>query len=791
MNLFRLKYFLVLLIFLASCTIIRKAPKNKPYQAKKPTIDLIGGQFTKLEREAIKERLYNALDDSAKVTIKESFLFFKTIKNPIAFDTNYAINSALNMRSSMHHLGYYNAQAKYDTVLKGKQVITKYTITAGNPTLIDTFNYRLKIPELQNIAYGSKNVSLLQKKNIVTKIGAISEVSRLVDSFRNNGYYKFTASELRILGDSSIEALTNLSDDPFDQLRLLEDAQKKRDSPTIKLAIVLNYPADSSKLYKYYINKIYVLSDYRPNDKLSDTTTIWEETTKNFIHRYHQYIFKNSLLDRNITIHSGDFYKQDEYNKTLNNLSKLGVWQNINIKIIENFDKVNNIDLVIELVPSKKINVGGALDASYSSANITSSGLGGNLFGLSAEFSVENKNIAREAIKMKNSIRGGIEFNNKNRTANSNNIYSNEVSYNNSLQIPRLLWLPNFLKTVKSKNFISKNKYSNAETFISTNLAYSNRLDFFNLQSVNIGFGWAATTAKDWRIQWRPINTEFSYLYNQTPAFDDIIARNQFLRYSYNTSFVLGMTANAIKIKGNRVIKFNFDESGIIPKNPILKDFKKKYIKFDVEYKNLFRERKKSNIAFRGFFGIGIPLYGDSSLPFFKQYFAGGSNSMRGWPVRGIGRGGQKLPPLATNLFNDRTGDMQVEFNIEHRHQIAVLLRNFITLKGALFCDIGNVWNIRNTKGAGSFDETVFTFNDFAKQIGLSGGYGFRVDFTYAVLRFDFGFRFKRPETSDVNNGWKYPDISFKDGFQKILSKNFRDWRYENFNFSVGINYPF
>ena len=788
MNLFSYKYFFGVLLIFSSCTLhtfIRKAPKNQPYQAERPTINLIGGQFTKLEREAVKQRLYNALDDSAKVTIKESFLVFKTIKKPVAFDTSYAINSAENMRSSMNHLGYYNAQVKYDTTLKGKQVITKYIVNAGKPTLIDTINYRLKISELQQIAFSSKNVSLLQKNKPVTKVAVITEVSRLVDSFRNNGYYKFTSSELRVLGDSSIAALTTISDDPFEQLKLLDEAQKKKDSPTVKLTIVLNTASDSFKLLKYYVNKIYVLSDYRPNDLLSDTNTIWETTTKNIIHRYHQSLFKTALLDRNITIRSGDFYKQEEYYKTLNNLTKLGVWQNINIKILENLDKTNNIDLVFELVPAKKLNIGGGLDISFSSSSNNVSSNGGSLFGFSTEFSVENKNIAKEAIKMKNSIRAGLEFNNRGTSAAKNSINSTEISYTNSIQVPRLVLLPQ-----KIINFFEKKENANTETFINTNLSYSNRLDFFNLQSVNFSAGWAISE-KRWRLAFRPLIAEFSYLYNQTSDFDLILKNNPFLRYSYNTSFVLGMGLSYSRTKNNKFFKANFEGSGLTSGIiPILNEYKKKYAKIDIEYKNIFFERKKSNVALRAMLGIGVPVLGDSALPFFKQYFGGGSNSMRGWPVRGIGRGGQKLPPLSTNLFNDRTGDVQFEFSLEHRHEL-VKIASWLKLKGALFVDIGNVWNINNTKGNGLEDETQFSFDRLAKQMGMSAGYGFRLDFTYAVLRFDFGFRIKRPETSDKKNGWKFPDANFADIWQKILSRDFREWRYENFNFSVGINYPF
>ena len=80
----------------------------------------------------------------------------------------------------------------------------------------------------------------------------------------------------------------------------------------------------------------------------------------------------------------------------------------------------------------------------------------------------------------------------------------------------------------------------------------------------------------------------------------------------------------------------------------------------------------KSSLILRAYTGIGMPLLGSDSnrtLPFFKQYFGGGSNSMRAWPVRGIGPGGRPLVPYSSNqtAFNDRTGDIQLELNAEYR----------------------------------------------------------------------------------------------------------------------------
>ena len=116
------------------------------------------------------------------------------------------------------------------------------------------------------------------------------ETNRLVNLYSNNGYYKFTADEIRVTGDTSIEALTIVSEDPFEQLRLLAEANQKRDKPTIRLGFQLNSSPDSTKLKKYYINDIYILPDYVPGDQYTDTS-LNERIFKNYIAKYHRKTF--------------------------------------------------------------------------------------------------------------------------------------------------------------------------------------------------------------------------------------------------------------------------------------------------------------------------------------------------------------------------------------------------------------------------------------------------------------------------------------------------------------------
>ena len=245
--------------------------------------------------------------------------------------------------------------------------------------------------------------------------------------------------------------------------------------------------------------------------------------------------------------------------------------------------------------------------------------------------------------------------------------------------------------------------------------------------------------------------------------------------------------------------KFNVEESGLLwgrlkrvlgntAKGNFLTRYLKEFVKTDAEYIYTI-SHPKSAIVFRVFGGVGVPLSKtDTTLPFFKQYFGGGPNSMRGWPVRGIGVGGQPLAPYNSNIFNDRTGDIQLEGNAEYRYNIAPLFSNAMYLKGAFFLDAGNVWNFKNTKPDGSADTTQFKFQNIYKELGVDAGTGFRFDFSYFLVRFDFGFRLKRPDIP-TNDGWQFPRISLKNLFGNSVEN--KKWRYENFNFTIGINYPF
>ena len=159
----------------------------------------------------------------------------------------------------------------------------------------------------------------------------------------------------------------------------------------------------------------------------------------------------------------------------------------------------------------------------------------------------------------------------------------------------------------------------------------------------------------------------------------------------------------------------------------------------------------------RTFVGIAVPYGNSEDIPFVRSYFAGGSNDNRAWYPYSLG-------PGSTQNINDfNEANFKLSFNLEYRFPIVG------DLKGALFSDLGNIWNIWDSE-----EDPAATFSGFRslEDIAWGTGFGLRYDFTYFVFRADVGFKTYNPAELP-NKRW------------------FRDYNFANAVLQIGINYPF
>ena len=106
---------------------------------------------------------------------------------------------------------------------------------------------------------------------------------------------------------------------------------------------------------------------------------------------------------------------------------------------------------------------------------------------------------------------------------------------------------------------------------------------------------------------------------------------------------------------------------------------------------------------------------------------------------------------------------MKLSLNIEQRFNL------FESLNGAVFVDIGNIWNVYDDVA-----DSNATFDSFSslKDIAVGSGFGLRYDFGFFVFRFDIGFKTYDPSYQD-DNRW------------------LNDYNFRNAVYNIGINYPF
>ena len=187
------------------------------------------------------------------------------------------------------------------------------------------------------------------------------------------------------------------------------------------------------------------------------------------------------------------------------------------------------------------------------------------------------------------------------------------------------------------------------------------------------------------------------------------------------------------------------------------------FVKLDLDLAKTVLLEKDNTLALHLGFGLAFPYGNARHIPFELRYFAGGSNSVRGWSVRTLGPGSMKMTPDKT--FFDQMGDIRLDLNVEYRTKL------FWKFRAAAFVDAGNVWTIKEYE---NHQDGLFRFDRFYKEIALAYGLGLRLDFDYFLVRLDAGLKAYDPQqTGRYKWAITRPNLS------------------SNFAWHIAVGYPF
>ncbi len=763
--------------------MVRNSPKNEPFIFD-TKIKVEDNHISKEEKTRLEAGLYEQLDDSISAR-KVDKVVYAVLKNPTKLDSSLISKSMQYMHYYLHGEGYFDDSINFDTQIKpnGDQLRADilFHVWPGKVTRIDSLTYTLREDTLQSLTNESLKTAFIKNGDPFAQGPISSELDRLVSLFKENGYFMFNRSLLYGLWDTLDVSLLQPTLDPFEQAERVRRMRERIENPTANLDIRLRQVNDSSLIRRYYVGDVFVYPDAK-----ADTTTgsRKEVKAKGVTVIQHHNKFKSKIFPPNVYLKQGEMYNQRRYLRTLNRFNSLPSWRLVDI----GYDPTrrpgqDTLDFIVRLTPAPKYAFSTNLEGSFNRQNALSN----SFFGLGFNVGLQNRNFLRGANTATTNLRYGVELGN---LKDGNLIQTQQLSLSNTVSYPRFIFpgMDNF-----KNNFTG---YINS--VFGLNAASTERNKLFNLTTINTNWGydfsWRAksysSTNRTYNLGVKIPNIEYSYLVRRD-SLNALIRRNPSIRNMFSDgliSSVIGrfvMPWNDTRNRRTNVFKANVEVSGLlsgmIPSRFIDSQLYR-FAKVDVEYSKLFKWSKTS-LVLRGFGGIGYEFDFTKNpdkrdqLPFFKQYYSGGPNSMRAWQLRRLGPGSTVkyytgTEDLTRIVVPDRFGDVQLEANIEYRMPLFSMAG--IPVNGAVFTDVGNIWLLK--EGAGLPEET-FKLSRLGTDLAIGSGAGVRVDFGFFVIRVDYAYKVKDPSPDPGN-------ISYRNRF-------FAYPFFKGSQLQLGIGYPF
>jgi outer membrane protein insertion porin family len=671
-------------------------------------------------------------------------LFKKWGEPPVLLSSLNLENNVKILQNTLENTGYFRASVTGDTVLKNKKARAIYTAKPGAQYTINTVNFQQDSSDLQKAINRAKRRSLLKPGAAFDLAVIKAERVRIDASLKNRGFYYFAPEYLLVDTDSTIGN---------NKVNLYVNTKPET-------------PAEARKIYR--INNVYIYSNYSLNDAQADTNPSHARFYSGYYVVDSSKFYNPRLFAQAMQFDPGEVYNRRIHNITLNRLINLGIF-----KFVKNrFEPVGDtsLDAYYYLTPLPKKSLRAEIGALTKSNNLT---------GSQVSFGFTNRNT----------FRGG-EILTVDAYIGSEVQYSGQASGSNAFRIgaEANLAFPRFITP-----FFTVNPEGGFVPRTNMQLGYDilSRPKYYTLNSFRgaLGYIWKESLQKEHTLY--PISIQYVQPTKVTQEYIDSLILNPTLGQAIDTQFILGGTYNYLY---NTLIRRQYDNgiyfnglldlsgniAGMFTKGTVKKGGKEgrifgapfsQYVKVETDFR-VYRKISQSNIwANRIIIGVGLPHGNSLELPFIKQFFVGGNNSLRAFRSRSVGPGTYLPGNMGSKGFvPDQSGDIKLEINSELRLKLVNMVY------GAVFVDAGNVWLFNENQ----FKPGAKFTNKFLSELAIGTGVGIRFDINILVLRLDVGFPLKKPYLAERNR-WVIRQID-------LLNPT---WRKNNLVFNLAIGYPF
>ncbi len=643
---------------------------------------------------------------------------------PVILDSTQTDASVVQIEKLAQNKGYFNAGVSSSVTTKKQKATVTYDIKAHDPYMVGDYTVRIGREELRSVA--SDSIRSLVRPGMQFNVSQLNaERTRITNRMRRNGYYNFEKEYLNFIADSV--------------------QHDRRINLTLELRDYVRQATDSAQqviFRQYTIREVVIHTGFDPNRRVTEANEIDTIRQGNYLISYgggKRDLKAETLID-NCYIVPGELYNDLMVDRTYSAMNSLSPIKYVNITFAEVVPGMLDCFIVITPNKSKSFSVQG--EGTFSAGD----------WGIAGNTGFTHRNVFRGAETFTVQGRAAYEWRDVGNTLE----LSGEAKLN----------FPNLLVPLTSDEF-KKNTWGNTEFSLVYN--YQNRPLEYTRIIGGLGMKYS------WARRYSPFRhavdiLDFSYVY--LPWVSDefrtaFLNDASILKYSYEDHFIMrtgysGSYSNyssARPMRNHFTLRYGVETAGNLlygashlfnlrrDEDGAFKIFNirySQYVKLDTDFSFHQIFDRNNRFVYHAAFNIGVPYGNASSLPFEKRYYSGGANSVRGWAVRTLGPGTYQR---SGNLidFNNQSGDIKLDLNVELRSKL------FWLLEAAIFLDGGNIWTIREYE---SQPGGAFKLNTFYKEIALAYGIGLRFDFSFFVFRIDYGIKLYDP-AQDRRERWR------------------------------------
>ncbi|RZJ31864.1 MAG: hypothetical protein EOO48_00735 [Flavobacterium sp.] len=686
---------------------------------------------------------YNIAGEPKKEKGFRHWLRTKVGEPPVLFSQVDLQYNADVLQSYSENHGYFKTRTASDSTRHGKKATAEYIVKPGRQYKIRNVVFPEDSSKISMAIARTQKRSALKSGEGYDLDKIRAERERIDARLKEKGFYYFGPDYLKVQVDSTVG-------------KYLVDMKVvvKPETPPAALEV---YKIDKITIYPNFSIKTDTIN-YKKDDVIEHNDFTIIDSAKTFNPR---------IFDRTLLFKTGDIYNRKDHNQSLSRLINMGTFKFVKNEF-KRSELANTLDAYYYLTPLPKKSIRVETLAKTNSANYT---------GSEVNVSWSNRNAFRSAELLTVSAFGGMEF----QVSGQNKGY-NVYRLGSEVNLIWPRWILPF-KVHTPSEFVPRTKATIGYEF-------QKRIKLYALNSFKGSFGylWKEDIYREHELNVTQINyvspNGVSEEYMQKMAADPtgtlakVIEKQLIFGPTYSYTFTNTMRkrkVNTFYYKGSLELAGTL--AGLITganvkQGDTVRLFNvpfSQYAKTEQDFRHYFKLNDRTTLASRIIVGVGYPYGNSTELPFIKQFFIGGTNSIRAFRARSIGPG-TYYPEDTTTFFPDQSGDIKLELNTELRAKL------FSVVNGAIFVDAGNIWLMNKDENRPGAEFS----GKFLNELAVGTGVGLRFDLSFLVLRTDLAFPLRKPYLPEGQR-WVFDQIDFGS----------RSWRKENLVFNLAIGYPF